>query len=365
MSGNKSVTIWMKRLVIAVCIGVVMLSASIVSVRLGLTGAAEAALLAFFACVTVIFFVRQFALRREIEAAKDMAYETASTPVWSKASKSGGFERVGHEETGADAFSLNDFPVEKSEPVAPKKEVASALGKDDLILFLQPIVTLPDKEPAFYQTLLRLKMSNGILLDPLQYRQIAHAGGLMAGIDRRNVTQSIRMLKTLNAMQKKAGLFCSLSQDSIKNGKGYDRVVKLLENNISLAGDLIVEVNQEDYGRLGSAGRNRLQAIANLGYQLCLAGVIDLKIDLDALRNSGFAYIKIPASMLIHGQSDGGAIYPETLAAHVALRDMRLIATDVSREQDVPLLMDRDALLAQGDLFAEPKQVRAELLDED
>lgn len=365
MSGDKSVTIWMKRLVIAACVGVVMLSAAITSVRLGLTGAAEAALLALFACLIVIFLVRQFALRREIEAAKDLAYESVSTPVWSQESKAGGFERVGYHEADTGALSLDDFPGDKPATTAPKKDVTSALSKDDLILFLQPIVTLPDKEPVFYQTLLRLKMASGVMLDPQQYRQIAQAGGLMAGIDRRNVTQSIRMLKTLNAMQKKAGLFCALSSDSIKNGKEYDRIIRLLEKNASLADDLIVEINQDNHARLGSAGRKRLRAVANLGFKLCLAGVIDLKIDLDALRKNGFAYLKIPASMLIHGQTDGSAIYPETLAAHVALRDMHLIATDVSREHDVPLIMDRDVLIAQGDLFAEPKQVRAELLNED
>ena len=367
MSRNNRTAIWLKRLVIAVCIGVMMLSAAIVAVQLNITGAAEAALLALLACLTVIFFVRQILLRREVDAAKDMATQAAFAPVSGTSEKSGGFERVGGGETGtfASGFPLDGLPDSEKKPAAEKKEVASALGEDDLVLFLQPIVTLPDKEPAFYQTLLRLKMANGNMLDPSQYRHVARAGGLMAGIDRRNVTQSIRMLKTLNAMHKKAGLFCALSPDSLKSGKEYDRIFSLLEKNALLKDDLIIEIDQVSYSNAGSAGRKRLQAIANLGFKLCLADVTDLKINLDVLSKSGFLYLKVPASMLIYGHSDSDAIHPETLAAHVALRQMHLIATDVGREQDVPHLMDRDAMIAQGDLFAEPKQVRAELLDED
>ena len=365
MSRNNRAAVWLKRLVIAVCIGVVMLSAAIVAVRLDLTGALEAALIAFFLCLTAIFLVRQFRMRREVEAARALATEVALGPAATTApGKPGGFERLErNRQEPSMSISVDDFP-DAEPPAAPKKDVASALGEDDLVLFLQPIVQLPDKEPVFYQTLLRLRMANGIMLDPPQYSRIAEEAGIMAGIDLRNVTQSIRMLKTLAAMHKQANVFCTLSAGSLKNGKDYDRIFSLLERNADVKDHLVVELSQATYAGAGSAGRKRLETLARLGFQLCLTDPSSLDINLDALSKSGFAFLKVPVSLLLAPGEEDDAIYPETLAAHVALRGMQLIATGVVFDHQVPEIMDRDALIAQGDLFAEPKQVRSELLDE-
>ena len=366
MSRNNKAALWMKRLVVGICIAVVMLSAAIVAVRLGVTGALEAALLAFFLCLSVLFLIRQFRLRREIEAAKALATEAAlgSAPV-STPSKAGGFERLAADRSSpTPTLSADDFPDAVSAE-APRKEVASALGKDDLLLYLQPIVSLPQKEPVFYQTLLRLKMADGRMLDPPQYQKIAEEAGAMPGIDRRNVTQSIRMLKTLTAMHKHANVFCTLSAGSLKNGKNYDRVFSLLERNTAVRDHLVVEVSQANYAGAGSAGRKRLEAIARLGFNLCMGGLTNLNIDLDALSKSGFSYLKVPAILLTTRHEDDAEIYPETLSAHAALHDIRLIATEVIFDHQVPDIMDRDVMAAQGGLFAEPKQVRSELLDED
>ncbi len=366
MSRKNRAAVWLKRLVIVVCIGVVMLSAAIAAVRLNITGAAEAALLAFFVCVTVLILVRQFRLKREVEAAKILATEAAmSSGTAIPSGKPAGFERIKRlPDPARPSISVDDFP-DATQPNAPRKEVASALGEDDLVLFLQPIVTLPDKEPIYYQTLLKLKMANGTMLDQQHFAAVADEAGLMASIDRRNVIQSIRMLKTLMALHKQASVFCTLSAGSLKNGKTYDRIFSLLERNSAVREYLAVEVSHATYSVIGSAGRKRLEAIARLGFKLCLGGVASLDLDLDALRKSGVFYLKVPATLLTSQGEEQAMIYPETLAAHLALNNIQLIATGVNFDEQVPEIMDRDAMIAQGNLFAEPKMVRAELLDED
>ncbi|MEL7230208.1 MAG: EAL domain-containing protein [Pseudomonadota bacterium] len=246
-----------------------------------------------------------------------------------------------------------------------RKALKSALSDNRLNLHLQPIVALPARSPLFYEAFMKLQDGGSVHMDGRRFLRMAEDGGLMPMIDAKVIFSSVRMLRTLSSMKKKAGLFCNLSSKTLADTRTFNQIVAFLEANASLAGALVFEVNQSAYGAMRAKEKDRLGQIVDRGFGLLLDQVGDLKLDGEALAQKGFRYIKVPASLLLHASQGAqrGAIEPGRLVTTLDEHGIGVIGTEVEREAHAVGLIDLDITLGQGLLFAPPRPVKAELLE--
>lgn len=246
-----------------------------------------------------------------------------------------------------------------------RKALKSALKDNRLNLHLQPIVALPARTPLYYEAFMRLQDGGSVNMDGRRFLRMAEDGGLMPMIDAKVIFSSVRMLRTLSSMKKKAGLFCNLSPKTLSDTRTFNQIIAFLEGNSALAGSLVFEVNQSAYGVMRAKEKERLGQIVDRGFSLLLDQVGDLNLDGEALANKGFSAIKVPASLLLHTtiSRGSGAHQPSSLVSAMGEHDIAVIGTEVEREAHAVGLIDLDVSLGQGHLFAPPRPVKAELLE--
>ncbi|MEM9734400.1 MAG: EAL domain-containing protein [Pseudomonadota bacterium] len=246
-----------------------------------------------------------------------------------------------------------------------RKALKSALTDNRLNLHLQPIVGLPNRSPLYYEAFMKLQDGGSVHMDGRRFLRMAEDGGLMPMIDAKVIFSSVRMLRTLSSMKKKAGLFCNLSPKTLADKRTFNQIIAFLEGNGALAGALVFEVNQSAYGSLRAKEKERLGQIVDRGFSLLLDQVGDLNLDGAALAQKGFRHIKVPASLLLHASQSGhrGAIEPSRLVTAMGEHGISVIGTEVEREAHAVGLIDLDITMGQGHLFAPPRPVKAELLE--
>lgn len=246
-----------------------------------------------------------------------------------------------------------------------KARLKTALQDNKLDLHLQPIVALPTRTSAYFESFMRLQTGEKQYLDAREFVGLAEDAGLIAMIDTKVVFSSVRMLRALTSLKKRAGIFCNISGHTLSDTRAYDKIFSFLKANSAISRSLILEINQRQFQALKAPERERLGELADIGYQLSLDQVADLKLDGEVLAAAGIRFVKVPVSILLHANVDDEhlGIHPSRLASVLDKHGIALIGTEIERENEAVSLIDFDVPLGQGLLFAPPRPVKAELLD--
>ena len=267
--------------------------------------------------------------------------------------------------------SLEDEIQDKQPPKTEKKNkpkkatLEAALKSDKLSMHLQPIVQLPSRSPKFFDAFMRLQTGDKEYLDNSEFSKLAEEGGLIPTIDTKIIFSSIRMIKTLTSLKKQTGMFCKISKKTLSGTTAFANIIQYLEANKDLSQSLVFSLTHRDFLALRAKEKSKLKKITDLGFQLALDEVADLKLDSAKLASQNVRYIKIPVSILLHANIDSETEegQPTGLAASLRENEIELISTEIDQESQVLNLSDYGVGFGQGVLFAPPRAVKDELLE--
>ena len=96
-------------------------------------------------------------------------------------------------------------------------QIARAVEANRVDLFLQPIVTLPQRKVRYYEALARLRDDDGTLLSPDDFLEHAESSGLMPAIDNLMVFRCVQVVRRLSTKNREVGLFCNMSGSTLAN----------------------------------------------------------------------------------------------------------------------------------------------------
>ena len=243
--------------------------------------------------------------------------------------------------------------------------ISGAIDARRIDLYLQPIVTLPQRKVRWYQASVRLRIAAGDLLQPAEYRDIAEPAGLMPGLDIETVSRCIQVVKRLTSRNRDVGLVCDIAGASLSDAAFASELIALLDSNRALAGSLVIGLRQATMRNLTALDGETLGALADLGFRFALDTVTDLRFEPRDVAAQGFRQVKVPADLLLdHPAQVGTAIHPADLAGLFARYGVDFIVEGVESEPQVVDLLDHDVRFAQGALFSPARPVRAEVLGE-
>ncbi|MFZ5732781.1 MAG: EAL domain-containing protein [Pseudomonadota bacterium] len=239
--------------------------------------------------------------------------------------------------------------------------IRSAIDNNQVEIFLQPIVTLPQRKVRFYEAMSRVRDDHNRLLSGGEFIAAAESAGLMGKIDSAVLFRCVQVLRRLMVRSKDVGVFCNLSAATLSDRESFSQCLDFLEANRALAPSFVIEFKQSTFRNLGPVESENLAALAQRGFRFSMDNVTDLRIDARDLADRGVRYIKVPGTLLLDPKQTSSAdIHPADLSDLLGRSGIDLIAERIEGERAVVDLLDYDVRFGQGFLFAEPKPIRPE-----
>jgi cyclic-di-GMP phosphodiesterase TipF (flagellum assembly factor) len=241
--------------------------------------------------------------------------------------------------------------------------IADAVDANRIDLYLQPIVTLPQRKVRFYEAVSRLRTDDGDVIPAADFIEHAEAAGLMPKIDNLLLFRCVQVMRRLQLKNREVGLFCNVSSSTLADAAQFQQFLEFMEANRALASSLMFEFGQSAVRNFGPIESEALAALAERGYRFSMDGLTDLRVDPRELNERSFRFLKVPAKLLLNRNAASQAdIHAADLADLLARSGIDLIAERIESESMVVDLLDYDVRFGQGFLFSPPRPVRAEAL---
>lgn len=246
--------------------------------------------------------------------------------------------------------------------IADERSLIDAFDGEGLEVYLQPVVTLPQRKVVAYEALARLKIGAAVLA-PESFLRVLERHGRTTALDRRMLQRVATIARHLQGRGSSAAVSYSLTPHSLYEPGFLRSLGRLVSEGPELAGRVVIALPQVSWRNLDAEQASLLASLrGRIGF--VMDRPTDLRFDPTALAERGITQVKVTAAMLLRPVDRGTMpdIVLEDLVASLARAGIRLVATEVETESEVPDLIDLDVPLAQGSIFAPPRAVRAEVL---
>jgi cyclic-di-GMP phosphodiesterase TipF (flagellum assembly factor) len=229
--------------------------------------------------------------------------------------------------------------------------VREGLKRDRVDLFLQPIVSLPQRKPRFYECFSRIRADDGSMILPEQYIEVARRDGSLSAIDNMLLFRCIQLVRKAQRHKHNLGFFCNISVHTLVDRAFFREFIEFMADNRELASQLTFEFAQEDIAAHWQEVSQDLYALARLGFYFSMDRVQRLDFDPQELAKRHFKFVKIDACQILKEPA---------LAVRALKRDMDRNAIDmivekIENEGALVELLDHNIDFGQGYLFGEPR----------
>jgi len=258
--------------------------------------------------------------------------------------------------------SVATFPPAFTPDVAAPMDDASvlevvrdALRADRIDIYLQPIVSLPQRKHRFYEVFSRVRGSDGALVMPDRYLDIAEREGLIAIIDNLLLVRCVQLIRETERRQHAIGFVSNISAATLSDADFMKHFLQLMAQNQALVPKLVFELSQEQLRAGGAVTMGILSQLARIGFRFSMDQVTDLDIDVDSLLRHDFRYLKL----------DRGLVLDPAMAPRIA--DLRrriggepidIIVEKIETEDQLDHIVETGFDFGQGYLFGEPRPSR-------
>jgi cyclic-di-GMP phosphodiesterase TipF (flagellum assembly factor) len=251
--------------------------------------------------------------------------------------------------------------------------IREALEEGRVDLYLQPVVSLPQRRTAYYESFSRLRDDTGRIMMPAEYLAVAEPEGLMSAIDNLLLFRCVQIVRRLANQDRRVGIFCNISLASLADEDFFPQFLKFMGQNKDLAGALIFELGQKAFHDRSAQEARNMGRLADLGFRFSVDKVTDIDLDFHDLARADVKFVKISAKVLLSEllEAEDGVILksmPDIHAADFAALSRRygveLIAEKVEAEREVIDVLELDIGYGQGHLFGEPRAIREAVLAE-
>ena len=254
----------------------------------------------------------------------------------------------------------SDEPLPVAVPSRPSLDDAQvleavrlALNEEKVDLFLQPIVSLPQRRRRYFECFSRIRGANDSWILPEQYLEVAKRAGLMGAIDNMLLFRCIQLVRRTRKDRLELGFFCNISGYSLADESFFRDFLDFLGEYPELAQGLFFEFSQADL-TTGIDHRDKLRRLANLGFRLSLDRITNLDVDIQDLASLGFKFLKIDATHLLDAIASGTVDMGE-LRLTLDRSAIDLVIEKIETDEQLLEVLDCRPDYGQGFLFGEPR----------
>ena len=177
--------------------------------------------------------------------------------------------------------------------------VQEALRLDRVDVYLQPIVSLPQRRNRYYECYTRIRAEDGHVIGPGQYIGVAEREGLVSSIDNMLLFRCVQLVRRTQRRNYDTAFFCNISRESLADTSFIGDFVDFVAENPGLAPKLFFEFARADIESTPQVTIGNQPRLANFGFRFSLDQVTHLKLDLSGLSAENFCFVKADASFFL------------------------------------------------------------------
>ncbi len=234
--------------------------------------------------------------------------------------------------------------------------VRDALRDNRVDLFVQPIVSLPQRKRRHYECFSRVRAEDGSILMPESYLGVAERAGLIAAVDNMLLFRGVQLVRRVQKNNSEVGIFVNISEHTLADVRFLREFVTFMAANRDLAPHLVFEFSQASVERHRETGLKELDRLGKLGFRLSMDQVTSIDFDIEELKSLHIRFLKIEAAKLIE-QTRASRQRLDMRAFKQALdrQAVDLIVEKIENEATMVEILDMPVDFGQGYLFGEPR----------
>jgi cyclic-di-GMP phosphodiesterase TipF (flagellum assembly factor) len=237
--------------------------------------------------------------------------------------------------------------------------VREALRLDRVDVYLQPIVSLPQRRKRFYECYTRIRDTDGTVIGPAQYIDIAQRAGLVSAIDNMLLFRCVQLIRRSQQRNYDAAFYCNISATTLADTQFFADFTDFIVENPDLAPKLFFEFGQAEIEAAPLESQRNLMRLAELGFRFSLDQVRHFNFDFNTLADRHFRFVKIDAARLLGTPEDLlDDIDPRDLRTALVRAGIDMIVEKIETDEQLLELLDYDIDYGQGYLFGEPRLSR-------
>jgi len=237
--------------------------------------------------------------------------------------------------------------------------IRDALRQNRVDLYLQPIVSLPQRKHRYFECFSAVRNAQGAVITPDRYIEIAKKSGLIKAIDNMLLFRCIQLVKKIQKHDYATSFFCNVSPTTRADREFFQEFREFLERNEEMAPNIVFEFSQADIAAHPEEVIEDVQRLSEVGYRFCMDQIVDLDFDAEALAELGFNFVKVEVRTLLPKESIGEDALSERIIGLKRRLDstgIDLIVEKIETEQMLLELLDYNIDFGQGYLFGEPRK---------
>ena len=258
----------------------------------------------------------------------------------------------------APLYRLSPVKGTSIEDASMLERVRMAIEGDRVDLYLQPIVSLPQRKIRYYEAFSRMRDVDGSVLRPTDYLESVERANRIGVIDNMILLRCVQAFRRLKEQDSQFAVFCNLSPATLFDTDFFNHFTDYLEANDDLSSRLVFEFTYPAIHMMHPRFEENLDAIARRGFAFSLDHVHSLEIDWGALRAKNFRFVKASSALLLSASSQGdvGAAKVRAFRKRVAEAGIDLVAEKIEHERDMPEILSLGIDYGQGNLFGAPRR---------
>ena len=234
-----------------------------------------------------------------------------------------------------------------------------ALRQNRVDLYLQPIVSLPQRKHRYFECFSAVRNAQGAVITPDRYIEIAKKSGLIKAIDNMLLFRCIQLVKKIQRHDYATSFFCNVSPTTRTDREFFQEFREFLERNEEMAPNIVFEFSQADIAAHPEEVIEDVQRLSEVGYRFCMDQIVDIDFDAEALAELGFHFVKVETRTLLPEESISEDALSERvidLKRRLDSAGIDLIVEKIETEQMLLELLDYNIDFGQGYLFGEPRK---------
>ena len=236
-----------------------------------------------------------------------------------------------------------------------EEEIYQALQNNKLVLFFQPQIDTHNFELIGAEALVRLQKSDGTILSPMDFLEVAKKKGLMTEIDRFVLESTTKIAKELNSSKNRLKVFFNVSKSFFEDEDFLNFIEIVLDKYGIDPSCLGVELTEEIFIDDFYSAQKKINALKNMGLQIALDDFGTGFSSLAYLNKLRIDKIKIDKSFvddLLKSESSKRLVSSIISMSHIL--GLEVIAEGVETEEQLSFLQSKGCYEIQGYYFSKP-----------
>lgn len=236
-----------------------------------------------------------------------------------------------------------------------REVLTTALSDDDLEVYIQPIVKLPQRKTRFYEVYARMRAGGGVRIPAGRYMDIARRADMLSTIDDMLLLRCLRIIREHRHMRSDVSWILNITTESLNDRNFMGDLAGFLRLERDLASRLVFEMPYNEVMKHKKDLFPIIQGLSEVGCAFSVDHVRARRIDIAELGALGIRYLKMDAMWLVQEASFGdGFTRILKLKRQLDSAGIDMIVEKVEEEGQLKDLLDFNINYGEGYLFGKP-----------